>query len=453
MTAPSLRRRLLLHLLGAFVVAWLILVVVVYVETTHEVEELFDAQLAQVAGLFAERVFQGAEPEEQVATVLSQGVYGHKYERLVGFQIWQDGALVLRSQSAPAATLAPVDGYSDQQVDGSRWRVFGYALGAGRRVLAGESYAVRDELTQDIALATLVPLLWALPVLAALVWIGIGNGLRPLRRVADQVGGRDPGHLEPLPDRGTPVELRPLVDALNALLARLREAFARERQFTADAAHELRTPLAGLRVQAEVARGTEDPAVRAAALAGVIGGVDRAARLVEQLLALARLDPERTRVKCTRVALAEVGEEVLADLFPLARQHGVELALEDAPVPGIAVDGEHAALYALLRNLVDNALRHSPAGGQVTVTVGCTDGRPWLAVSDQGPGIPVAERDQVFRRFYRGAAERGAAGAGLGLAIVQRLAELHQAEVRLADGPGGRGLRVEVLFPVTRTGT
>ena len=444
MSAQSLRRRLTFYLLGVFTVAWLIMAAATYEETRHEVEELFDAQLAQVAGLFAERADDGAAG--QAATVLSQGVYGHKYERLVGFQIWQDGVLLLRSQSAPETPLAAADGYSDQQVGGERWRVFGFSPAGGRRVLAGEAYYVRDELTHDIALATLVPLLWAIPFLAALLWIAVGRGLVPLRRVADEVAGRDPRRLEPLAEADAPREVLALVHGLNALLGRLRDAFARERQFTADAAHELRTPLAGLKVQAQAALAVRDPVERDRALQGVVDGVDRATRLVEQLLALARLDPLDAGAPGESVDLGELGEEVLADLFPLARQRGIELALEVAE-PAPAVTGDRSGLYSLLRNLVDNALRHSPDGAQVRVAIGLVDGRPQLVVEDQGPGIPPEERVQVFRRFYRGAAERGAAGAGLGLAIVQRLAERHGAEVRLEDGSDGRGLRVEVVFP------
>jgi two-component system OmpR family sensor kinase len=307
--------------------------------------------------------------------------------------------------------------------------------------------SVREKRAAGLALNTLAPFALLLPVLAALIWLAVGQALRPLERLTGLVKARRVNALEPLPDARLPDEVRPLVGALNELLARLQAALGRERAFMADAAHELRTPLTALHLQMEMLARASGEAERGAAMQQLSAGVERAIRLVEQMLALAREQPH-TQPQHVPVALEPLAREVIAELVPLADARRIDLGLSDAQP--VTVSGDREALRTLLRNLIDNAVRYTGDGGRVDVSVEASGGpaapRPQLTVSDTGPGIPAAERARVFDRFYR---RPGTAppGSGLGLAIVKAIADAHLATVELADGPGGRGLSLIVTFP------
>jgi two-component system sensor histidine kinase QseC len=284
----------------------------------------------------------------------------------------------------------------------------------------------------------------ALPVLGALVWLAVGWGTRPLVGLRAQVVQRDPDNLAPLEVVRPPAEIAPLVAGLNRLLDRVRASIESERRFTADAAHELRTPVAAVRAHAEVARGATGDAERRAALDGILAGCDRAAHAIDQLLTLARLDPGDPGGRHEPCDLRAVAKDALADLAPMAVARGVEVELTPgAPAP---MPGNGGLLGVLVRNLVDNAVRYGGAGGSVGVDVVPEAAIVRLVVSDQGPGIPPAQREALGRRFYRVPGSREV-GTGLGLSIVKRIAELHRATVRFGDGPGGRGLSVVVEFP------
>jgi signal transduction histidine kinase len=307
-------------------------------------------------------------------------------------------------------------------------------------VQAPENDHERHELVQRIAKRLLLPALFGLPLLAAWIWLATHRALAPLRSLAGEIAAREPERLSPLVPATAPVEVRPLLDALNALFGRVGQALEAERRFTADAAHELRTPLAALAAQAQVAERARDDAERQHAIAQLVVGSRRAARLVEQLLTLARLDPE-AEAPAARVDLQRLAEEVCAAHGSLAIEKGIALSLDARPA---GVSGNADTLGVLLRNLVDNALRYTPAGGRVQVEVRGGE-RPELAVVDSGPGIPAEARQRVFARFHR-LAGQDSEGSGLGLSIVARIAERHGASVRLEDAAGG-GLRAVVGFP------
>lgn len=303
----------------------------------------------------------------------------------------------------------------------------------------------RETLIEEIVERMLSPALLGLPFLALWIWLAIHHGLKPLDQVAREIAARDPGRLHPVaPDRA-PEEVRPLLDALNSLLGRVERTLANERRFTADAAHELRTPLAALAVQSQVASRAMNPDERQRAIEQLRLGIVRAARLVEQLLTLARLDPADGVIRPLPVALDELAQEVCADHGSLALEKHIALELDASPV---RLSGNGDMLRILLRNLVDNALRYTPDGGQVCVRVGEGADGGELSVVDSGPGIPMAERERAFDRFHRLAGQE-IEGSGLGLSIVARIAELHGAKVALEDVPDGSGLRVTVRFPRT----
>lgn len=298
---------------------------------------------------------------------------------------------------------------------------------------------LRHELDEHFIEALLTPLLFGLPLLGAWIWFATWRGLRPLDEVAAELGKRAPERLDPVVPVAAPREVRPLLEALNALFARVDQAMEKERGFTADAAHELRTPLAAIATQAQVAARARDAAERDHALAQLTASARRASHLVEQLLTLARLDPA-AGLPVAELRLDTLAAEVCADHGAAALEKNIALEL-DAPVP-VRLLANDAMLRILLRNLLDNAVRYTPAGGKVSV--GVTAGM--LTVSDSGPGIPPAQRADALRRLHR-LAGQDIEGSGLGLSIVARIAELHGAHLELTDGIGEPGLTVQVTFP------
>jgi two-component system sensor histidine kinase QseC len=447
---PSLKRRLLLLALGATALVWLVTVLFTWLDARHEIREVLDAHLAQSASLLLVQLSHDLdEIETEHAPLL------HKDARKVAFQIWEEGVrLGLHSVNAPQEPLGTRDqGFSERTVEGSRWRVFTSWDASGEYLIhVGERMELREELAAEMAQGLLLPLLVALPVLGILLWIAVGRGLRPLASLTDEVAQRDPDNLAPLDAARTPRDVLPLVEQLNRLFARIAQSFERERRFTADAAHELRTPVAAIKAQAQVAQLASGLPARDHALDQVVAGAERASRLVEQLLTLARLDAiDRNALEpCGLRALAA---QAVAEAAPAALSHGVCLELvASGDVPDVQVRCIPALVEVLIRNLIDNAVRHG-GGGAVRVEVADPTGCAVVSVTDEGPGIPEHERSKVLERFYR-LPEAGEGGSGLGLSIVQRIAQIHDAELVMRSGPamdsgeGGKGLRVEVRFPL-----
>lgn len=444
--AYSLRQRLLAALLGAIALVWLATAVYSYFDARDEINELLDAHLAQSASLI---VAQTAHELEEIDTERAPQL--HRRGRGVVFQIWERGrTLRLRSANAPGERLsAREEGFSDVTIGGRGWRVFS-GWDAQRRFLVqvGERNGARREIAQGIATNLLAPLLLALPALGLFVWFTIARALRPLGALGRQVEERKPDNLGALAADGAPAEVAPLVRSLNALFERVGRLIENERRFTADAAHELRTPLAALKTQAQVARGAADDGERRRALDNVIAGCDRATRLVEQLLTLARLEPGLLRGQYEPCDLRALAQQVVAELAPAALSRKVEIELEEG---GAArTEGYPDLLSVLLRNLVDNAMRYCPAGGMVRVEAASAGDTASISVTDNGPGIPPEERAKVGQRFYR-ILGTDASGSGLGLSIVRRIAEIHRAAVALGEGRDGKGLRVTVTLPPARS--
>lgn len=440
-TGHSIKRRLLVALLLTTVLAWGATLLLSYRDTHHELDELLDAYLAQSATLL---MVQAGHEVEEVDTEHAPQL--HRYGRKVVFQIWEEGRrLRLHSASAPNERLsAQEEGYSDTTVGGETWRVFS-AWDRERRYLVqvGERREMRDELARTIAQNLLQPLLVALPVLGLLIWFGVARGLQPLTALSHQVEQRHPDNLAPLEAAAAPAEVAPLVEGLNRLLARVSASLDNERRFTADAAHELRTPLAAIKTQAQVARGAANDDARRRALDNVVAGCDRAAHLVQQLLTLARLEPDQTRSR-ERCDLRAIAAATIAELAPAAVAKGIDIQLEEGV--SVAVPCESALVGILMRNLIDNAVRYSPSGGEVRVAVAETAAGAEFTVVDQGPGIAPEQRALVWERFYR-VLGSGEAGSGLGLSIVKRIADLHGAKAALSEGAGGKGVRVSIVFP------
>jgi two-component system sensor histidine kinase QseC len=436
----SLRWRLVAWLLSLIVLAWGVTLVVSYLDTRREVDRLLDAHLALSASLLVAQA--GHEMDEIEIEDLPKL---EEYGRQVVFQIWDRGEeLVLRSARSPRQRLSSqASGFSDAELEGKRWRVFS-SWDADHTVLVqvGEEAASRDTIATSIGRNLLWPLLVALPAIAALVWMVIGQGLRSLVNLGKQVALREPSNLAALEAENVPAEVAPLVTSLNRLFERVGTSMENERRFTADAAHELRTPFAALRAQAEVARGAGTDVERLHALDQIIAACDRAARLMQQMLTLARMEPEHFSLRHDQVDLSALARRVMADLAPAAMAQGAEMELECEGA--VIVSGDADLLELLVRNLADNAVRHG--GGQVHVRVmGGAGDAVTLEVRDQGPGLGEADRQRLGERFFRPL--KSATGSGLGLSIVLRIASLHGAVLKFAQAQAGRGLSVSVRFP------
>lgn len=455
----SIRRMLLVALLGILSVLLVLAAGFSYHAGLQEAGEMFDARLVQSARVLLSLVDEplgdlAAHPGDPIVIRgwhgQAHGVgaalafdNGHAYETKLAFQVSDgDGHLLLRSDSAPMAPMAALKpGYADVQLADGRWRVFTLRSDNGRWFQSGERADIREELAEDIAFGTLLPLLIALPLMAVLIWLAVSWATRSLVRISSEIGERDPQRLDPLPREQLPSEVHGMVGALNALLTRIGEGLERERRFIADAAHELRTPIAALKVHADNLRSAPDDGERAESQQQLDANVARVERLVAQLLALSRAEQRRAAAAPAPLSLDALVALEAEDAATLARAKGLALELRLAPV---TVLGDEHSLQVLVRNLLENAIRYTPAGGRLRVSL-LAQPRPRLVVEDSGPGIAAEARARVFDRFHRELGT-GTEGSGLGLAIVREVAEQHAAEVMLDDAPELGGLRVSVQF-------
>lgn len=444
----SLRLRLLLTLLPVTLLVWLIAGVVSYKKASHEAVEMLDGQLAQSAKLLMAQIHHEDNGAREARKLVERMVDDepHPYEQPLEFQIWgADGTLWMRSGNSPVTPMASRPGYQDIFHEGRPWRML--AIWSPERdfqVQVAQSLADRERVALEVATQVGLPIVVALPLLGLLLYLAVHRAMRPLESLAHGVAARSPENLENLPENGeVPTEVKPLVHALNHLLSRLRTALENERIFTADAAHELRTPLAAIKIQAQVALASVKEDDRRHALRQVLAGTDRAARLVDQLLRLARLDPLEELARVGDVGLVELAWQLVDEMAPMARQLGKSLCLVDTP-DHVSVRADSDLLRLALRNLVENALRHTPEGCEVTVGAALENGAPMLWVRDTGPGVEADELARLTERFVRGR-DVIQEGSGLGLAIVKRVAELHRARLELTNHPEG-GLSARILW-------
>ncbi|KPJ93798.1 MAG: hypothetical protein AMJ53_06535 [Gammaproteobacteria bacterium SG8_11] len=448
----SIRKRLLFGLLSLMTIACSITLVKNYFDTRHEIQELFDAQLAQSARVLLE--LSAHELYEQLAYAAQQGedisehipTQVHKYQQEIDFQIWVEGALLaVRSENAPSTPFINVDEqFSNRTFNDRRWRVYSISNDENTiRVQVGQHYDERDLLSNSISTRLITSFAIMLPLLALLILVSVGRAMAPLKKITDQIENRQIDNLQPIGMQHVPQEVVPMIKALNSLFQRLHAAFENITLFTANAAHELRTPLAAQKLHAQVAIKTEDKTARDEALREVVVGVNRATNLVEQLLTLSRLDPEGALKEDEVANLYKITEDKLAELTPQALEKFIEVSLDFKESP--LVNGKEAMLTILVRNIIENAIRYTPNYGMVEVQVKPLNGKVLFSVKDSGPGIPAEERQNVFQRFYRGKGNTTQEGCGLGLAMVHRILEIHNAQITLDKSPFG-GLQVDVLF-------
>lgn len=437
--ALSMRTRLLALLLGGMVLVWSAAALLTWRDAAHELDELLDAHLAQTAALLLARQEHLDHDDDDDRPLRTESL--HRYAPRVAVQVFHDGRLVLRTANVGRAPMAERGrtGYSVATLDEARWRVFVASGDDDVVVIVGEQTASREDILRAVLRSVLWPLLLALPLLGIAAAWAVHRGLAPLRALGDVLARRAPGDAGPLAMPAAPVELDAPLAALDSLLARVERLLVSERRFTADAAHELRTPIAALRAQAEAALGARDAAERDAALEAVRAGTMRAARLVEQMLTLSRLDAG-AQLELVPIDVAALTRQVMADLAPAALLRDQELSLDDVTPPPMRADETLLAL--LLRNLVDNAIRHAPDGARIRVIVDRSeDGRGRWTIADSGAGLPPDALVRLGERFYRGA-PGASEGSGLGWSIVRRCAEVLSIDIDIGRSGELGGLEV-----------
>ena len=432
----SIRGRLLAWLLGALVIAGSLIGYSAYQRAHHDLDELLDYQLKQLAfSLSRQSVIGNA--------ALPPGMELPEPDFIT--QVWdKQGVLMFYSRPNVAIPMKPRPGFANMDWNGQSWRVFTQLDGA-RIIQVAHPLSLRKEMAADLARRAVIPLAALLPLLGVGIWIVVGRSLKPLSSISAALRARSPSAMQPLSKQNLPDEVLPLVWSLNDLLERLHRALQAQRQFVADAAHELRSPLTAVRLQLQLVKRAETEEERNAALDKLERGVHRSTRLVQQLLTLARQEPQERDMQGP-VDLHRLAAEVVADFEPIAQGRNLSLQLSGAP--GVVVSGSADSLRVMLSNLVDNALRYTPAGGHVRVITSVDAAEAVIEVEDSGPGIAADQRERVFDRFYRVSETAGVdEGSGLGLAIVKGVADSHQGTVALADGADGKGLRVSVRLP------
>lgn len=433
----SLRGRLLSITLQVLAGGLLLISILFFINTHHEIDELFDAQLAQMARMLVDVEPGSVARHEQ--DIIPE--HRHEYERKIGFAMFDRQGKLIHHSSEVVVTQRPdpCRGFRNQKIDGQRWRLFCYQHPeSGEFVVAWQSHHIRNELAGQIVGSILLPLAFGLPLLALMIWWSSGKVLSPVTHLSQQIAQRTPRDLAPIESEDTPTEIVPIIDTLNQLLGRMNLALENERRFTADAAHELRTPLAALRIQIEVAQAQfSDTPI--AALNKALQAVDRAVSLVDALLQLARLD-DISELELQPTDLQPLIEAATAEHELQAQQCGISLICDTSTSPQVAASPE--LLRILLRNLLDNALKYTQSGGQVNIRCGDR----YIEVADNGPGIEPEQRIRLQQRFARGR-DVASTGHGLGLSIAARICELHHAQLSLDWAESGQGLLVRVVFP------
>ena len=456
----SLRARLLLVLIASTSAIWMCGFAWIYVNSQREIQNLLDRRLMEAARMVLSLAAPAAAAGGQNLPMMVSGTepepdsnarpeFGGSYEHRLSCQVWSfDGRLVGRSENAPKSRLTDrAEGFSDPVVDGEVYRVYAAEDPVkGVRVLVGDNLGQRQGLVHDLLSGLLVPAAVILPLIAVLIWISVRQGLQPLQRATESLSVRGAENLTPLDVGRSPSEIRPLINALNGLFQKVVAARENERSFLAYAAHEMRTPLAGLKTQAQVAVKATDPGMREAALSQVLKGVDRTSRLVRQLLAMSRLDASAHRHADHWIDL----EAALSDVtMNIGRELDPGRVALGASVRGRSLAADRTLFDLAVRNLLENALQLSPGNAMVRVSVTCDDREAKVCVEDNGPGIPDDELERVRQRFYRGR-HKSPAGSGLGLAIVSAALDRAGAELRLCRPADGCGLRAEIVVAANR---
>lgn len=456
----SLKNQLLFFLLSSLLLVWGATIYVSYRQARDEITKLFDADLAQSARVvhtFVENLLQQRRlnklwAQDKSPDLFYMPILGHKYERKIAFQLRSvNDGVVLRSESAPEFALSLTrNGYSETMLDNQLWHVFSIGTENGDYVIhTGQRDDIRRLLVESLASQQLMAMLLALPVLTLVILIIVNRTLRPVNQLKEQLAAREVNNLQPLSLDKLPDEALPIVRQINALFELLDQAFVNERNFTSDASHELKTPLAGLMTQLQVAQKAKDEAMRKQALKKCQQAVMRMTHMVQQLLTLSRVQHHNMQLSKQRVDIQQAMIAAIADIESSAHEKRIEVEL--ASEEGVAIEANPQLLVILFRNLLDNAIKYTPDGGRISVASGRDKQCAWLCVEDSGPGVANDDYDRITQRFYRCVeTAQTAEGSGLGLSIVQRIMRLHDADIAFSKSAWG-GLKVELRFNVAQS--
>jgi two-component system sensor histidine kinase QseC len=463
---PSIRRFLLVSLLATITCVITGAAMFTYYDVTQKINSIFDAQLIEAAHVIRHTAEQSALPQKPQLGNLDELfsptqtylppklwdiIYGdtlHRYDTRRVFQIWsKDGILLARTEGAPPFPLAKdTEGFADSQIGKYSWRVYTLMDDVHQvRYQVAQRDDVRSRLVRNIALGNILPDLLIYPISIIIIFFSIRAALKPLQRTITEVKSRALENLKPIETTKVPIEVQPLVEEINSLLSRLEQTYAREKRFTADAAHELRTPLAALKTQAQVAQTAHDEQSHQMALNKINQCVDRCARVVTQLLTLSQLRPDVPLKDVQTVDLSKLALDIISEVAIDAVQKHIEISFDQSPSPALT-HGNATLLQVLMRNLIDNAIRYTPEHGQVHISTQVDAQQAIFTVEDTGPGVAPELYDRIFDRFYR---ELGntATGSGLGLSIVQQIVELHGATIKVSKPEKHSGLKIKVFFP------
>ena len=434
----SLRGRLLWFLLAAVSIAAVAQASIAYRAALNNADEIFDYHMEQMALSLRSSV-------PLANSVAAENAQAEAESNDMMLQVWtRDGVQVFRTVSRARLPQHAVLGFSNVKANNTTYRVYSVQT-SSQTLQVAQDMAVRRNMAGNLALRTVGPIAVMMPILMLVVWWVVSGSLKPVARVRKQVAARQADDLSPVSEAGLPDEVLPLVQELNLLFGRVKTAFDAQQHFVADAAHELRTPLAALKLQALSLERADSADARNLAVGRLTAGIERATRLVEQLLVLARQEASAAGgAKVQPVALSDLARRALSDLAGAAQAKGVDLGLQHSDP--VSVRGQADALTILMRNLVDNAIKYTPAGGTIDVSVTADGKGASLMVEDSGPGIPADERERVFDRFYRIAGSE-VGGSGLGLAIIKAIAERHGAILTLGQSERLGGLSVHIRFP------
>lgn len=445
----SLQRTLLALLLGLTLVLWGLSAVIVYLEAGQESQELFDQSLSETGHLLLSLADHELREHPAGTPLVIATQENRNHRQYLLFQIWGAGQRMLYKNAGtpdtPFAQSTTRNGFSWTEINGQRWRIYAsWNESRQLQIQVAEPASHRKEISARFAYRIIAYALLIVAVAAAAIWWSVRLVFHVLRKSANEVALRTPNDLAEVSLAGAPSELEPLLLAINRLFGRVRQTIEHEQRFTADAAHELRTPLAAIKTNLQVIQGARNDAERDEFLVGLGVSVDRATRLVDQLMTLAKLDPHlQEQADLTLQDLSALLAEKLPAWREQAQRQRQTLLVECEPAP-CRINRE--LVLIMVRNLLDNAFRYAPPGGSVLLACRCEADGVCLTVSDSGPGIPAAMRERVFERFFR-LADANTPGSGLGLSIVRRIADTHGATIRLAQGADGVGLAVEVHFP------
>lgn len=456
----SIRKRIVFLVLLLLALMSGLIAIASFKDASHEIEEIFDARLAQnarilqalVLGIHETKLNETEELKLQAAfedALLQEAGSGgsHKYESKIAYQVWHGEQLLMQSSNSPSTSFVELKpGFGSSFFKGYLWQTFTLKTHSSDypfTVTVAEREDVRGELVDKVVLQTLIPELIGIPILGIMIWLAIGWGLSPLRDLTSQLRGKAPNNLDPVILKNPPTELQPIQKALNHFLAETQTMIAREQRFIADAAHELRTPLAVLKIHTDNALNSSSEEEIKKSLKELDSGVNRATRIVSQLLTMARLESDSSPSPKNKLNLLESSRNCLAELMPLAWSKTIELSLEANESQDWQTNMEDGALEIILQNLISNAVKFSSEQGSIEVQLQQDDNTFSICVADEGKGIQPESIERLTERFYRDGIE---AGAGLGLSIVNRIAERHSGSISFEKNSSG-GLTVKLVFP------